>query len=308
LRNLVSKAFTGRSYTSYRLGLVALAESIIDRHLDGEPLDAIKEFASPIPVSLIADLMSIDESDHSRLVDWSASLVIPYDLSVSGADRAKAEKATAQFVEFLRGEIEERRKSPGTDLISSMILVEVNGDTLTEDEIISTCILTLNAGHEATVQALGNALLALAQNPEQFALLVDNPNLVTNAVDELLRFDTPLQMFDRWILEDCEVAGYQLTKGHKVGVLLGSANHDETIFDGDTESLDVTRNSSDHIAFGVGLHHCVGSHLARIELEAALGTLASKVRSISFDGPLPERKPSLVFRGLSGLSLRLVAK
>jgi cytochrome P450 len=307
-RNLVSQAFTRRESASFRPSITALAESIIDRHLDGNTFDVIERFASPIPVSLIADLMGIKVKDHRRLIDWSASIVVPYDLDASASDRAKAEQATIEFVEFLRFEIEERRKATGTDLISSMLVAEDQGDTLTEDEIIATAILTLNAGHEATVLALGNALLALANHPDQYKLLVEKPDLVPNAVDELLRFDTPLQLFDRWILEDCEVDGNRLKKGQKVGLLLGSANHDETAFEGNTEILDLTRDSANHIAFGAGLHHCVGAPLAKLELETALSVLVSKARSIAIDGPIPERKRSLVFRGLSKLSLRLDPK
>jgi cytochrome P450 len=305
LRGLVSQAFTRRSSASFRPSLVTLAESIIDRHLDGDSFDAIEEFASPIPVSLIADLMGIEANDHRRLIEWSSRIVAPYDLSASGEDRASAETATAEFVAFLQKKIQERRKLPGTDLISSMLVVEENGDSLTEDEIIATCILTLNAGHEATVQALGNGLLALASFPDQYQLLSENPDLVPNAVNELLRFDTPLQMFDRWVLEDCEVGGHKLKPGSKVGLLLGSANHDETVFKGDPEVLDLKRDSSAHLAFGAGLHHCVGSFLARIELETALGVLAAKAKSIIISGALPQRKPSLVFRGLSNLPMRI---
>ena len=305
LRGLVSQAFTRRSSASFRPGVTALAESIIERHLDGNSFNAIESFASPIPVSLIADLMGIEDSDHQRLIDWSSAAVIPYDNNATVEDRACAEQATKEFVAFLHEEIEKRRMSPGTDLISSMLVVEENGDTLTEDEIIATSILTLNAGHEATVQALGNALLALANRPDQYALMVEQPDIIPAAVDELLRFDTPLQMFERWILEDCEVGGQQLRKGQKVGLLMGSANHDETAFEGDTEILDITRDSRNHIAFGAGLHHCVGAPLAKVELEAALSVLVSKARSIAIDGPLPLRKPSLIFRGLSKLPLKL---
>lgn len=308
LRGLVSKAFTRRESHSYRPALFKLANSLLDRHLDGEPFDAIEAFASPIPVSLIADLMGIDEASHGRLVEWSSLIVVPYDLAASAGDRAKAEKATQDFVDFLRGVIEERRADPGDDLISSMLVVEEAGDMLTEDEIISTAILTLNAGHEATVQALGNGLLALANHPDQYRLLVEQPERVPTAVDELLRFDTPLQMFDRWILEDCEVGGQTLRQGQKVGLLLGSANHDERVFKGDTEQLDVARDSRAHIAFGAGLHHCIGSHLARIELEASLAALVTKAKAIRIAGSLPERKPSLVFRGLSSLPFRLEAR
>ena len=308
LRGLVSKAFTRRESHAYRPALYGLATSLLDPYLDGEAFDAIESFASPIPVSLIADLMGIDQASHGKLIEWSSLIVMPYDLSASSEDRAKAEQATKDFVEFLRTVIEKRRLNPGDDLISSMLIVEEAGDTLTEDEIISTAILTLNAGHEATVQALGNGLLALARHPDQYRLLVSQPERVPTAVEELLRFDTPLQMFDRWVLEDCEVGGRSLKQGQKVGLLLGAANHDDDIFEGDPEVLDVTRDSKAHIAFGAGLHHCIGSHLARIELEASLSALVSKAQSIEIAGALPERKPSLVFRGLSALPIRLGAR
>ncbi|MDG2166719.1 MAG: cytochrome P450 [Opitutales bacterium] len=308
LRGLVSKAFTRRESHSYGPGLLSLANSILDQKLDGESFDAIKNFASPIPVSLIADLMGIEEDVHARLTEWSSLIVVPYDLSASADDLAKAEKATIDFAEFLRGLIEKRRRDPGSDLISSMLVVEEAGDTLTEDEIISTAILTLNAGHEATVQAIGNALLALAKHPDQYRYLTGNVEGISTAVEELLRYDTPLQMFDRWILEDCEIGGCLLKQGQKVGLLVGSANHDEAAFVGDTESLDLTRDSSSHIAFGAGLHHCIGSHLARIELVAAITALVSKVQTLEIADSLPQRKPSLVFRGLSSLPLSLTPR
>ncbi len=306
LRSLVSQAFTRRSSASFRPSLTVLAQSLVNELVDGEPFDAIESFASPIPVSLIADLMGIEPQHHQRLIDWSSATVIPYDNNASVADRAKAEQATVEFVYFLREEIERRRQTAGTDLISSMLEVEENGETLTEDEIIATAILTLNAGHEATVQALGNGLLALANSPDQYEWLVQNPERIPSAIDELLRFDTPLQMFERWILEDCEVSGYSLQKGQKVGLLMGSANHDETAFKGDTETLDLTRDSRHHMAFGAGLHHCVGAPLAKLEMEIALGALVTNAKSIVIDGPVPERKSSLIFRGLSALPLRIV--
>ena len=306
LRSLVSQAFTRRSSASFRPSLTVLAQSLVNGLVDEEPFDAIESFASPIPVSLIADLMGIEPQHHQRLIDWSSATVIPYDNNASVADRAKAEQATVEFVYFLREEIERRRQTAGTDLISSMLEVEENGETLTEDEIIATAILTLNAGHEATVQALGNGLLALANNPDQYEWLVQDPERVPFAIDELLRFDTPLQMFERWILEDCDISGHSLRKGQKVGLLMGSANHDETAFDGDTETLDLTRDSRHHMAFGAGLHHCVGAPLAKLEMEIALGALVSKAKSIVVEGPVPERKSSLIFRGLSALPLRIV--
>jgi unspecific monooxygenase len=184
-----------------------------------------------------------------------------------------------------------------------MIEVEELGDTLTDEEIIGTSILTLNAGHEATVHAIGNALLALAGRPDQYRALHSGVP-VSSAVDELLRFDSPLQMFERWVLEDTEVSGQPLSRGSKVGLLFGSANHDQQVFGDSAEAVVLTRDPNPHVSFGAGVHYCVGAPLAKVELEATLAAFTRRVGSFELL-QTENRIESLVFRGVGTLELEL---
>jgi cytochrome P450 len=190
------------------------------------------------------------------------------------------------------------------DLTSALLAAEVEGDRLSDEELVATCILVLNAGHEATVQAIGNSLLALARNPEAYAALRTDPGLMRTAVDELLRFDTPLQMFERWVLEDLEWDGVALRRGSKVGLLFGSANHDDTRFSRAAE-LVLDRRDNPHVSFGGGIHFCVGAPLAKVEMEVALDLFSRRVRSFELVADHVDRIPSLVFRGVRRLPIRL---
>lgn len=304
LRRLVAKAFTRRSSEAFRPRLEGAANQILDRALEKGSMEAIGEFAKPIPVAMIADLMGISHKDHSKLLDWSHAIVRVFDERVTSEEGAAAEQATIEFVAYLERQIEERRSDLGDDLLSAMIEVEESGDTLTDEEIVGTAILTLNAGHEATVHAIANSLLALARNPAAYAHLSSEAD-VSVAVDELLRYDSPLQMFERWVLEDTEVRGHHLQKGTKVGLLFGSANRDPDVFE-QPESIDLDRSPNPHVSFGAGLHYCVGAPLAKVELEAALGRFARRVRSMELV-EVGDRIESLVFRGVGRLELELEA-
>jgi unspecific monooxygenase len=305
LRGLVSKAFTRRSSEAFGPRLEAAADQILNGALDAGSLDVIEEFATPIPVAMIADLMGIPAEDHGQLLEWSHKIVKVFDLNVTEADGEAAEVATRSFVAYLQSLVEERRRNRGDDLISSMLEVEESGDTLTDEEVVGTAILTLNAGHEATVHAIGNSLLALARRPDDYRKLHSGEVSVGSAVDELLRFDSPLQMFERWVLEDTEVAGFPLRQGEKVGLLFGSANHDGAVF-ADGEGLDLARSPNPHLSFGAGLHHCVGAPLAKVELEAALGRFAARVAAIELV-EVGTRISSLVFRGVEHLTVTVKA-
>ena len=305
LRRLVSKAFTRRSSEAFRPRLEEAAARIIDQALESGTLDVIGDFATPIPVAMIAELMGLPASDHQQVLDWSHAIVKVFDQNVTDADGEAAESATKDFVAYLEDVVEMRRKTRGEDLISSMVDVEDAGDTLTDEEIVGTSILTLNAGHEATVHAIGNGLLALARDSGQYARLHRREVTIDTVVDELLRYDSPLQMFERWVLVDTEVAGVGLAKGSKVGLLFGSANHDPEVF-GDPETLDLARQPNPHVSFGAGLHYCVGAPLARVELEAALGAFAARVAAIDLT-EASGRIRSLVFRGLERLRLDIKA-
>ncbi len=305
LRRLVSKAFTRRSSEAFRPRLEEAAARIVDRALESGTLDVIEDFATPIPVAMIAELMGLPARDHQQVLDWSHAIVKVFDQNVSDADGDAAESATRDFVAYLEDVVDMRRKNRGEDLISSMIDVEDAGDTLTDEEIVGTSILTLNAGHEATVHAIGNGLLALARDDGQYRRLHQGEARVDTAVDELLRYDSPLQMFERWVLVDTEVAGVRLAKGSKVGLLFGSANHDPEVF-GDPGRLDLARQPNPHVSFGAGLHYCVGAPLARVELEAAFGSFASRVAGVELR-EASGRIHSLVFRGLENLRVDIEA-
>jgi cytochrome P450 len=305
LRRLVAKAFTKRSSEVFRPALEEAADRIVSSALESGRIEAISGFATPIPLAMIADLMGIDPADQPRLVEWSHAIVKVFDKNVTEEEGAAAERATADFIAFLEEELARRRRAPGEDLISAMLEVEESGDTLTDEEIVGTSILTLNAGHEATVHALGNALMALARNPLQYESLRSG-SPIDLAVDELLRYDSPLQMFERWVLEDTAIGGSEVRRGSKVGLLFGSANHDEAVFGDTADRLDLTRTPNNHVSFGAGVHFCVGAPLARVELEAALGVFSRRIARFDLESIGP-RIESLVFRGVDTLELTLTA-
>jgi cytochrome P450 len=303
----VSKALSRRSSESFRPSLEKAANDLVSSALERGSMEAISEFATPVPILMIADLMGIPSEDHPRLIEWSNQIVKVFDQNVSPEDGAIAERATSDFVAYLGEKVAERRIHRGSDLISTMIDVDESEDALSDEEIVSTSILTLNAGHEATVHAVGNGLMALANNPEQFKALRSDEVDIGTAVDELLRYDSPLQMFERWVLEDdVDISGSHVAKGSKVGLLFGSGNHDDDVFGPTSEELVLGRTPNPHLAFGAGLHFCVGAPLARVELECALAAFASRVRSFEVAAVGP-RIESLVFRGVTGLSLSLAA-
>jgi cytochrome P450 len=265
-------------------------------------MEAIDDYATPIPLAMIADLLGIPPADQPQLVAWSHAIVRVFDQGSTASEGQAAEAAVVAFVDYVRAVLEDRRREPRQDLISSLIAANFEGDRLDDDELIATCILTLNAGHEATVQAIGNGLLALAVHPHQFELLASDPaGLAELASEELLRYDSPLQMFERWVLENLEWNGVPLRQGTKVGLLFGSANHDEAVFT-NPEQLDLGRTANPHVSFGGGVHYCVGAPLAKVELEVAFAAFAAAVKRFELTSE-PERVPSLVFRGVRTLPL-----
>ncbi len=306
LRRLVQHAFTRRASSSYRPRLEAAAAALLDRALASGAMEAIADYATPIPLAMISELMGIPAEDQAELVTWSHAMVRVFDKACTAEEGERAERATIDFADYIRAQLEARRHSGGDDLITALLEAEVEGDRLTDDEIIATAILTLNAGHEATVQAIGNGLLALARFPGQYERLRREPDLIGPAVDELLRFDTPLLMFERWVLEDLEWKDVQLKRGTKVGLLLGSANHDEAVFK-KPASLDLGRTPNPHVSLGAGIHYCVGAPLAAVELQVAFAEFAKRVTGFNIESEELPRVPSLIFRGVSRLNLSLSA-
>jgi cytochrome P450 len=304
IRRLVQWAFTRRASESYRARMQETADRLLDRALEEGRMEAIADYATPIPLTMIGELLGIPGADQPQLVTWSHAIVRLFDEACTAEEGEAAERAVGDFAAYVRELLVRRRAAPGDDLVSSLIVAGSDGDRLSEDELVATLILTLNAGHEATVQAVGNGLLALARHPGEYRRLRSEPGLIGTAVDELLRFDAPLQMFERWVLEDLEWAGASLRRGSKVGLLFGSANHDESVFDR-PDRLDLGRSPNPHVSFGAGIHYCVGAPLAAAELDVAFSSFARRVGEFDVAAGDLVRVPSLVFRGVERLPLVL---
>jgi unspecific monooxygenase len=299
IRRLVSKAFTPRTVEQLRPYVHGLAGELVSALVEKGGGDLLADVAEPLPVAVIAEMLGIPESDRAPLRPWSADICGMYELNPSQEVAARAVRASVEFSEYLRGLIAERRKEPGEDLISGLIAAHDEGDRLTEQEMISTCVLLLNAGHEATVNATVNGWWALFRNPDQLAALRADHSLVPSAVEELMRYDTPLQLFERWVLDEIEVAGTTIPRGAEIALLFGSANHDSEVF-AEPGRLDLARADNPHISFSAGIHYCIGAPLARIELAASMTALLEKAPALSLAAE-PRRKPNFVIRGLEGL-------
>jgi cytochrome P450 len=303
LRRLVAKAFTPRTADRLRQRVQEIADTLVDALLDagseGSAVDLMRTVAEPLPVTVIAELLGVPPADRPLLRPWSADMCAMYDLNPSAATAARASRAAREFSDYLRELSRERRVRPQDDLISALAQVVDEDERLTEDELIGTCVLLLNAGHEATVNVTGNGWLALFRNPDQLELLRADLGLLPTAVEELMRYDTPLQLFERWVLADITVRGVGIPRGSEVALLFGAANHDPARF-ADPDRLDVTRAENPHISFGAGIHFCLGAPLARVELLTSFGTLLRRAPALAL-AEAPRWKPSYVIRGLESL-------
>ncbi|MGW5130789.1 cytochrome P450 [Streptomyces sp. NPDC004135] len=303
IRRLVSKAFTPRTVERLKPYVRGLADELAAALVERGGGDLLKDVAEPLPVAVIAEMLGIPESDRAPLRPWSADICGMYELNPSQETAARAVRASVEFSDYLRALIAARRKEPGEDLVSGLIAAHDEGDRLTEQEMISTCVLLLNAGHEATVNATVNGWYALFRNPAQLERLRADHTLVPSAVEELMRYDTPLQLFERWVLEDIEIGGTTIPRGAEIALLFGSANHDPEVF-ADPGRLDLARADNPHISFSAGIHYCIGAPLARIELAASMGALLEKAPALRLAAE-PQRKPNFVIRGLEGLNVEV---
>jgi cytochrome P450 len=301
LRNLVNRAFVSRQVERLAPRIAGLANELIDGFEARGAVDLLERFATPIPVVVIAELLGVPASLWPRLLDWSHRMVAMYQFGVTREVEDSAVAATSEFVAFLRLYIEERRGARTDDLISQLIGAEAEDRRLSEDELIATCILILNAGHEATVHGLGNGVKALLEARIDARAAFATPAASAALVDELLRFDAPLHLFTRYALEDMDYDGIALKQGDKIGLLLGAANRDPERFS-EPDRIDATRSPNPHLAFGGGIHFCIGAPLARLEMQVALPILFERLPRLGL-ARSPTYRDSYHFHGLDGLPI-----
>jgi cytochrome P450 len=297
IRKLVAAAFTPRAVEAMRAPAETLANELLDACLARDSFDLLYDFAQPYSITLICRLLGVPIDRHRDLLDWSHRHVKMYEFDTTDEQARSATLAAREFRAYVLELIEERRRSPRYDMVSALVDARVDGGKLSDDEIVSTVVVLLNAGHEATVNTLGNGVRALLERPAEWNRLVSGEVAAAAAVEELIRFDPPLQLFERWVLEDgVEVAGTPIARGEVISMLFGSANRDPLVFD-DPDRLDVGRaNATEHIGFGGGIHVCIGAPLARIELEASLRTLVQRAPALELVTE-PVRVPAFVIRG-----------
>ncbi|SMX31708.1 cytochrome P450 [Octadecabacter ascidiaceicola] len=290
LRGLVLRAFTSRRIAALEPEIEALCHQLIDAFPAGE-FDLLDAYARTVPVIIIARLLGVPETRADDLLAWSNAMVAMY---VSGRTRTvedRAVAATENFVAFMRSYVDEKRKAPADDLMSHLIAAEEGGEKLSTDELITTCILLLNAGHEATVHTLGNTVKTLLE--------CDIRTADEKIVEEAIRFDPPLHMFDRYVIEDCELFGHAFKRGDTVKCLLGAANRDPAPYP-DPHTFDPARTGPVNVAFGGGIHFCVGAPLARLELRVALQVLFERCPNLALAKP-PQYGNTYHFHGLEAL-------
>ena len=275
LRRLVSKAFTPRMIEQLRPRIQEIADELLDPVVGDGEMELVSTFAFPLPITVIAELLGVPPADRDQFREWSDAFVRP---AVDAAELERFGVQMVEFVAYLHALFEERRREPREDLTSALVAVEDGGDTLSEQELSSMVALLIVAGHETTVSLIGNATLALLTHPEQRAALGDDPSLLSRAVEELIRYDGPVERtLNRWAAVDVELRGQTIRRGESVIVILGSADHDPERFE-EPDTLDLaSQRDSRHLGFGRGSHFCLGAPLARLETEIALGALLRRL-------------------------------
>ena len=305
LRRLVAIPFTPKFIEGLRPRVQAIADTLLDvvearADETGRQMELISDFAYPLPLTVISEMLGIPLADREKFREWSQAAV-----SFTPADRANP-AVTAKLIEFIaymRRLVAEKRSNPGDDLLSGLVLAETEGDKLSENELLSMIFLLIVAGHETTVNLIGNGTLALFDHPEQRARLHEDPSLLKSAVEEMLRYYGPVEMsLTRWVRQNTELGGQRLRRGEQIMAVLASANHDDTQFP-HADEFDITREPNRHVAFGTGIHSCLGATLARLEGQIAFATLLSRMPDLALAIPRQEVRwrDSTFLRGLTQL-------
>ncbi|HET9856191.1 MAG TPA: cytochrome P450 [Methylomirabilota bacterium] len=303
LRGLVSKAFTPKALERLRPHIQKIVDELLAGAAGKGQMDLIEEFAYPLPVRVICEMLGVPVRDHERFKVWGLDIARGLDAIMLPPDSEVGRRSISgrrALADYFRELIAERRAAPRDDMLSALIAAEEAGDKLNEEELLATCILLLVAGHETTVNLIGNGTLALLRHPDQLQKLRENPGLIGTAVEELLRFDGPVQRTARIPSEDLTIGGRTILKGEMVMPFLGAADRDPAQFP-DPDRLDITRADNRHIAFGMGIHFCLGAPLARMEGQIAINTLLARLPKLALATEQPQFRQSLTLRGLQAL-------
>ncbi len=303
IRTLLSREFTPKRVASLEPQMRMIVDDLFER-ADPGGFELLSELAAPFSLLVMCQLLGAPFEDRDLLLDWSHRIVKMYELTTSHDQERSAVQASTEFTAWTRDLIAARRAHPEDDLISGLCTVETDEGRLSDEEIISTVILLLNAGHEATVNTIGNGFTALLQHPEQRRRLINGDVSFRDAVEELFRYDSPLQLFERWVLvDDFEIAGCHIPKGEKVAMLFGSANRDPRKWDY-PDTFDIGRADPTHVTFGWGLHHCIGAPLARLEVATALECFVTRFPEAALKSD-PVRHPTFVIHGYEAVDVTL---
>lgn len=304
MRGLVNKAFTPRMIENMRSRIQTLVDGMLDKVQAGGGMDVIADLAIPLPATVISDMLGVPDKDQSQFKKWSDDIaegLTGSDTVGTQSERyAIAQRSFLELSDYFRGIVESLRGHPQDNLLSALVEAEEAGDKLTEEELFANCVLLMFAGHETTTNLIGNGTLALLQNPEQMRLLRNDGELLGSAVEELLRFDSPVQKLGRLAIADIEIGGKVVKAGELVFLCYGAANRDPEQFT-NPGRLDITRADNRHVAFAQGIHYCLGASLARLEGQIAINTLLNRMPDISLASEDLERNPSTVLRGLKAL-------
>jgi cytochrome P450 len=308
LRSLVHKAFTPRMVAQLRSSIEQLTGELLaaaehQARAEGK-VDLMATFAYPLPVAVICALLGVPPEDYVQFHGWSDAIARSLDLTEDPAVYDRAASAASALTGYLDGLLTQRRAAPQHDLISALVSLELEGDKLTKAELLATCALLLIAGHETTVNLIGNGTLALLQHPDQWRLLQEQPGLAGAAVEELLRYDSPVQMTTRIAHETFDFHGHTIRRGQEVAFLLGAANRDPDRFPA-PDRLELTRGDSRHLSFGGGIHYCLGAPLARLEGEIAFAALARRLPTLHLATDTIKHRDNFLLRGLSELPVSL---
>jgi cytochrome P450 len=302
IRALMTQGFSARRVEAMRARIQVIADGLIDRVERRGQMDIVQDFALPLPTAIISELLGIPEEDRPRFIEnfrITSRLVEPVPMNREELDRANHQIVFLE--EHFRGLFELRRCEPQDDLITSLVQAESSGGQVSDQEIVANIILLFAAGYETTVNLIGNSLLSLHRYPPELMRLTSTPALLPNAVDELLRYESPVQFTGRQVLEDLEFGGKCMQKDDYVIACVGAANRDPAVFE-DPDRLDLGRRNIRHLSFGGGMHFCLGAQLARIEAEIAIGTILRRLPNLRIEGAqYPKWRPTFVWRGLQSL-------